>query len=185
MSAVCPRRGSFACRSAPRVRSTRTASTLPVRAAVISIVSPPGSDAFASAPASRNFVMMAALPFSQAIDSGVTPYRFVARTSAPAASNRLTRSTIVVIGRPVKCRRAVRLRRVDAGFLVEQLANGGAIVPLHGGSERRVRSRRALRRTSWPAARAGHCTQPAKRRQPAAHHVCDYACTVALLSLPG
>ncbi len=42
---------------------------------------------------------------------------------------------IVVIGRPVERGGAVRLRRVDADLLVEQLANGGPIVPLHGGSE--------------------------------------------------
>ncbi len=139
MSAVCPRRGSFACRSAPRVSSTRTASTLPVRAAVISMVSPPGNEAFASAPASRNFVMMAALPFWQAIDSGVTPYRFVGAHVRARAKQPRHEIAIVVIGRPVKCRGAVRLRDVDAGFPAEQLDNRGAIVPLDGSSKLRVR----------------------------------------------
>ena len=47
--------------------------SLPVRAAVISAVSPPGSAAFGSAPASSNSSTIAPLPFVQASESGVTP----------------------------------------------------------------------------------------------------------------
>ncbi len=84
MSAVCACTVSFALTFAPRSRSTVTASTLPVRAAVIRAVSPPGLAAFGSAPASRSVRIMAAFPFVAARLIGVTPYRFAAFTSAPA-----------------------------------------------------------------------------------------------------
>ena len=53
--------------------SAFTASTLPVRAAVIKAVSPPGSVVFGSAPAFSSSSIIAALPFVQASESGVTP----------------------------------------------------------------------------------------------------------------
>ena len=141
ISAVCPRRGSFACTSAPRASSARTASTLPVRAAVINIVSPPGSDAFASAPASRNRSTMAALPLVQASDSGVTPYRFAARTSAPAASSRFTRSRSSWYAAQCSAVVPSGCAALTSARLVDQLANGGAIHPLHRVRERRIRRR--------------------------------------------
>ena len=48
-------------------------ASLPVRAAVISGVSPPGSAAFGSAPAFSSSSTIAPLPFVQASESGVTP----------------------------------------------------------------------------------------------------------------
>ena len=73
MSAVWPRRSSFASATAPRASSAFTTSTDPVRAAVMSGVSPPGSAPFGSAPAFKSRSTMAALPFVHAIESGVTP----------------------------------------------------------------------------------------------------------------
>ena len=53
--AVCPFQPSFAFTLAPWASSTLTAGTLPVRAAVISAVSPSGNAVFASAPAASSF----------------------------------------------------------------------------------------------------------------------------------
>jgi hypothetical protein len=71
---------------------------LPVRAAVISAVSPSGSGVFASAPASSNSSIIAALPLTAAEYSGVTPYRFAALTLAPA---RISSSAVVTSSRSV------------------------------------------------------------------------------------
>ena len=70
--AVCPRPASFAFTSAPCSSSSLTPSRLPVRAVVISAVSPPGSAVFASAPALSSRPIIPAFPFMQASDSGVT-----------------------------------------------------------------------------------------------------------------
>ena len=53
--------------------SRRTISGLPVRAAVIRIVLPPGSFALASAPAFSSASAMAAFRLVAASESGVTP----------------------------------------------------------------------------------------------------------------
>ena len=84
ISAVCACTVSFALTLAPRSSSRVAASALPVRAAVISAVSPPGVAVFGSAPASSSARIIAALPLVAARPIGVTPYRFAAFTSAPA-----------------------------------------------------------------------------------------------------
>ena len=73
ISALWPRSGSFALTSAPRASRARTAATRPVRAAVISAVSPSGSVVFTSAPEASRRSMMAALPLIAAAMIGVTP----------------------------------------------------------------------------------------------------------------
>ena len=84
ISAVCACTVSLALTFAPRSSSSVAASTLPVRAAVISAVSPPGVAVFGSAPASSSARIIAALPLVAARPIGVIPYRFVTFTSAPA-----------------------------------------------------------------------------------------------------
>ena len=64
---------SLALTFAPRSRSSLTASILPVRAAVIRAVSPPGLALFGSTPASSSLRIMAALPLVAARSIGVTP----------------------------------------------------------------------------------------------------------------
>ena len=59
--------------SAPAVTSIVTMSALPVRAAVISGVSPLVCDAFTFAPAASNLATISRLAFSAARSSGVTP----------------------------------------------------------------------------------------------------------------
>ena len=57
-----------------RVREQRIyRSNLPVRAAVISAVSPPGKTVLGSEPAFSSASIISALPFTQASDRGVTP----------------------------------------------------------------------------------------------------------------
>jgi hypothetical protein len=73
MSAVWPSDGSFAFTSAPWTSRACTAPGLPVRAAVISAVSPDERAAFGFAPAFNSLSIMAALPFSLASSSGVIP----------------------------------------------------------------------------------------------------------------
>ncbi len=90
--AVCPFQPSFALTVAPCASSALIAGTLPVRAAVISAVSPSGSAVLGSAPAASSFSMTAALPLTHARYSGVTPYRVVALTLAPARSRTSTLS---------------------------------------------------------------------------------------------
>ena len=73
MRAVCPWALSRASTGAPCDSSACTASGLPVRAAVISGVSPAGPAAFGSAPAFTSVSIKAALPLSAAIERGVIP----------------------------------------------------------------------------------------------------------------
>lgn len=73
MSADWPFQRSFASTSAPWASSTRIASTLPMRAAVMSGVSPSGEAALTSAPAFSSVSIIAAFPLVQANASGVTP----------------------------------------------------------------------------------------------------------------
>ena len=91
IKAFCSRTFSFAFTFAPFSSSTFTASTRPLRAAVINADSPSRSAAFGSAPALIKSPMTVALPFRLARASGVTPWRFVALTFAPA---RISASTI-------------------------------------------------------------------------------------------
>ena len=125
-----PRWVSFALTSAPLSSSVLIASTLPVRAAIISGVRPSGSFSLASAPASSKPAMIAASPLMLASQSGVEPWRLAAsdsRRRAPACRRALCR----LIDRPVQCGRAVVLRRVDVGLLRNQLLHGG-LVATHG-----------------------------------------------------
>ena len=73
ISAVWPRQLSIALTAAPRASSALTTLVLPVRAAVIRMVSPAGMSALASAPASRSASTTSGLPLAQANDSGVIP----------------------------------------------------------------------------------------------------------------
>jgi hypothetical protein len=85
ISAVCPFQRSLTLGSAPRTSSAFTTAALPVRAAVMSAVSPSGIEVFGSAPAASSFSTMGALPFTHASHSGVAPYRLGVCTLAPAA----------------------------------------------------------------------------------------------------
>ena len=99
--AVCPFQPSFAFTLAPWASSALTAGTLPVRAAVISAVSPSGNAVFASAPAASSFSITAASPLTHARYNGVTPYRVAALASAPARSRASTRSVSLL--RTARC----------------------------------------------------------------------------------
>ena len=88
ISAFWPFHLSLAFGSAPCASSTRTAATVPLRAAVINAVSPSGNAVFGSAPADSSRSMAAAFPLVQARNSGVTPYRLAAFTFAPARMRR-------------------------------------------------------------------------------------------------
>ena len=70
---------------APCESSARTGPSRPVRAAVISAVSPPGSTVSGSAPAPSRSSTIAPLPLVHASDMAVTPYRLAACGSAPAS----------------------------------------------------------------------------------------------------
>jgi hypothetical protein len=61
---------------------------LPVRAAIISAVSPLRIFSFTSAPASSKSSISSALPLTAASASGVTPARLLAVASAPASISR-------------------------------------------------------------------------------------------------
>ena len=102
ISAVCPRHASCVFTLAPKVSSIFTASTLPVRAAVISAVSPSPKAALGSAPAFRRASTIATLP---------TVARLVQRRDAVAvgrlgvgagAEQELRRLEIVPVGGPVE-----------------------------------------------------------------------------------
>ena len=140
---------------------------LPVRAAVISAVSPPGSAAFGSAPA-----------FEQQLDHrarcrSCRPARAASRRSdsppsrwrrrAPAASRSLQ---IVVVRRPVQRRHAVGLRRVHVDALLraarERCARSICSRPHPPAARRR-------RRRATAARRAAAAMQPAAERV-ATHH---------------
>ena len=73
ISAVCCFHFSTAFTVAPRASSSRTAAALPVRAAVMSGVSPSAKATFGSAPAFNSSSIIAALPFTAAEYIGVTP----------------------------------------------------------------------------------------------------------------
>ena len=73
MRAVWPCHGSAADGSAPWARSSRTAATEPVRAQVMTGVSPAPRARFGSAPAASNRATVAAAAPSHASPSGVTP----------------------------------------------------------------------------------------------------------------
>ena len=73
MSAVWPCEGSAAPGSALRARRAVTASTEPVRAQVMTGVSPVPRARFGSAPAASSRATVAAAPLSHARASGVTP----------------------------------------------------------------------------------------------------------------
>ena len=141
MIAVWPRRGSFACTSAPRASSSRTASSLararrghqhafPRRAATRSDRRPRSSS-------TRRSPRCRSAGERQRRDAVA-----VRRSHVGAGREQpVDEIEIIVIRRPVQRRHAVRLRAFDVDRLLEQLPDGGAIAPLHGISERRpVRS---------------------------------------------
>ncbi len=96
--------------SAPRASSALTAAALPVRAAVISAVSPSGSAALASAPAASSRSIIAALPLvarERAAASRRSDSRRLARRH-PTSSSALDRRHIVTLAPPSaapSCRR--------------------------------------------------------------------------------
>ena len=118
-----------------------TASARPVRAAVISAVSPSGVAQFGSAPASRRIPMNAALPFSLATASGVASKRLAASASAPAAEQGLGARHVVVEGRPVERRRAVAVGGVGIEPLRQQRANALRVAAPRRLHERGIRDR--------------------------------------------
>ena len=73
INAVWPRELSRAFTSALASINAFSTATSPVRAAVMSTVSPPGSAVFGSAPPRRSRSMIRALPLVAASESGVTP----------------------------------------------------------------------------------------------------------------
>ena len=94
ISAVWLRVRSLALGSAPFASRAFTTSGRPVRAAVISTVSPLGRAAFGSAPAASRRITTSTLPLVLANDSGVTPYRFAVLAFAPASRSAATTSTL-------------------------------------------------------------------------------------------
>ena len=107
--------------------STLIASTLPVRAAIISGLRPSGSFSLASAPASSSAAIIAASPLTLASQSGVAPSRFAAFGLAPARSSMSASSMSPRYDGPVQRGRAVVLRRVHVGLLRDQRSHGGLV----------------------------------------------------------
>ena len=81
---VCPPMCSRAFRSARRDAMRRTASTDPVRGAVIGTVSPGGSAPCASSSAAGKIATIGSPRLRQASQSGVAPKSFAVATFAPA-----------------------------------------------------------------------------------------------------
>ena len=145
ISAVWPRQPSRRFGSAPRSRSTRTASARPVRAVVISAVSPSGVAQFGSAPASSRSAMNAALPFSHATPSGVASKRLAASTRAPAAisASAIARSSLSA-----------------AQWSAVVPSPSGALASSPCASNARVRSASPLRTASTSGASAAQAASP-------------------------
>ena len=105
---------------AARRQQRRTVSTLPVRAAVISTVSPSGVAVLASAPALSSMRTIAALP----LVGGQRQRRHAVAVGRGGVRARLQqdghRLAIVGAHRPVQRRRAVGLGGVDVGLAAEQ-----------------------------------------------------------------
>ena len=121
---------------------TFSAPVFPVRAAIISAVSPLGvSGMFGSAPALISFSIMR----RAAVDRGqLQRGRAVAigRGDFRARANQHVRGIeIVVTHSPQQRGRAVVLRRVDVGFLLHQRADGRGVAP-HDGVGNIARRRR-------------------------------------------
>ena len=109
-----PRSVSFvaAFGSAPRARSSLTASTRPVAAAKISGVWRRSfSCALIAAPLSRSVVMAATSPAAAANISGVAPVFVLASTGAPAATSACAIGRRSALGREVQRRVGAELRR--------------------------------------------------------------------------
>ncbi len=92
MSADCPPQVSLALMSAPASRSALAASTLPVRAAAISGVSPLGVLKLGSAPALSSASMIGAEPMMAASVMADVPNWFSSLTFAPALISARTSS---------------------------------------------------------------------------------------------
>src|SRR5579863_2436999 len=84
ISAVSPNAGPVTATFAPRLINRSTISEFPARAAVIKVVSPPGSAALGSAPAFSSMSTVSKSRFITASHRGVTPSRVDAFTSAPS-----------------------------------------------------------------------------------------------------
>ena len=144
MSAVCPRQLSFALTSAPCASSVFTAAGMPVRAAVMSAVSPSDCVAFGLAPAFSSSSSIAALPLVAASESGGTPYRFAALTSAPGADRaprRLSDRCDAPPDAAASCRRARRRwRRAFAGRALRGDRAAADATALHASAVEHVRS---------------------------------------------
>jgi hypothetical protein len=93
MTAVSPNHFSRVLTLAPRAINVFSASTVPVRAAVMITGSPSAVLVFGSAPADSSASRTFALPFIAASVTGGKPYRFVAFAFAPARTSIVTSST--------------------------------------------------------------------------------------------
>ena len=131
--------------SAPAASSERTRASLPVRAAVIRMVSPPARTASGSAPARSRASAISALALRAASASGVTPRSFAAFASAPASSS--TRAVSKSFQCTAQCRAVAPsgLPGIDGGRVRQQGPHGPLIAPLGRVGERRVLGGRSSR----------------------------------------
>ena len=144
ISAVCPRQVSTASTEAPASSSALAAATFPVRAHVISAVSPSSPVVLALTPAFSSRSTASALPFSQAREIGVTPYRFARLGVGAGADQTVDQREIVVAHRPVQRGGAVGLRRVGVDLLLQQRRAARRVARLDGLDEARVLRRAVL-----------------------------------------
>ena len=121
IKAVVPRRVSFAFTSAPWSSSTLIASTLPVRDATMSGVLPSGSCSLASAPALSSAAMIGASPLMLASHKrrGAVAVRGLGIRAG--AKQEVDHRFVGSENRPVQRGRAIGLRRIHIGVLLDQL----------------------------------------------------------------
>ena len=102
-----------------------------MRAASITIVSPLARRCVASAPDVSSRSIIGTLPYSDAIASGVNASRLAASTFAPRGDEQVGGLDVVAIDGPVERRRAVELRCVDVGLLLQEPAQRGLVAFHH------------------------------------------------------
>ena len=116
------------------------AATAPVRVAVISAVSPPGSVVLGSTPASSRRRIRSALPFWHGEIQRRDAVAVLRGRVGAGPQQRVRHVESIGVDRGVQRGQAVHARGVDVGLLCNQGANGGKVAA--GG---RVHERRTIR----------------------------------------
>ena len=126
--ADCPPQFSFALMSAPAASSTFAASSLPLRAAAISGVSPSVVRKLGSAPALSSASRIGAEPMIAASVMAEVPNWFASLTFAPRFDQRADQFQIAIRRRVHDGRAAVGARGVHVGAFRARQPHGGDVV---------------------------------------------------------